>query len=200
MFVGMGGMIFELFVAAICVFVWKYTDPTSLVSKLAYNTMFIASVTTILFNANPLLRYDGYYILSDLLEIPNLRQKSTEYSMGLLKRHVFRIKSPIPLPPPGQRVWLLLYAISSSIYRVFVGVMIILVVSNQVPVLGILMALGGVVTWLVVPVGKVLNYLLLQQEMHRKRGRAIAFSVAVAGVIVVLIGLIKFPMRFEAAA
>src|SRR3954452_16356622 len=131
MFVGMGGMIFELFVAAVCAFVWKYTDPTSLVSKLAYNTMFIASVTTILFNANPLLRYDGYYILSDLLEIPNLRQKSMEYSMGLLKRHVFRIKSPIPLPPVGQRFWLFLYAISSGIYRVFVGIMIILVVSNQ---------------------------------------------------------------------
>lgn len=200
MFVGMGGMIFELFVAAICAFIWKYTDPTTLVSKLAYNTMFIASVTTLLFNANPLLRYDGYYILSDLLEIPNLRQKSMEYSMGLLKRHVFRIKSPIPLPPPGQRVWLFLYAVSSGIYRVFVGVMIILVVSNQVPVLGILMAMGGVITWLVVPVAKVLNYLLLQPELHRKRGRAIVFSAAVAAALVVLIGLIKFPMRFETSA
>ena len=196
--VGAGGMIFELFVAAVCAFIWTYTDPASLTSKLAYNTMFIASVTTILFNANPLLRYDGYYILSDWLEIPNLRQKSMDYSLGLIKRHVFRIKSPIPLPPPGQRVWLLVYAIASGIYRVFVGVMIILVVANQVPVLGVLMAIGGVITWLVVPVAKILNYLLLQPELHRKRGRAIAFSAAVAAVIVVLIGLIKFPVRFEA--
>ncbi|MDB5322752.1 MAG: peptidase family protein [Phycisphaerales bacterium] len=197
-FVGAGGMIFELFVAAICAFIWKYTDPTSIVSKLAYNTMFIASVTTILFNANPLLRYDGYYILSDLLEIPNLRQKSMEYSLGLIKRHVFRVKSAIPLPPPGQRIWLLLYAISSGIYRVFVGIMIILVVANQVPVLGVLMAIGGVITWLVVPVAKVLNYLLLQPELHRKRGRAIAFSAAVAAVIIVAIGVIRFPVHFEA--
>ena len=56
--------------------------------------MLVASVTTIIFNANPLLRYDGYYILSDYLEIPNLRQKSTEYALGLLKRHVFREKAP----------------------------------------------------------------------------------------------------------
>ncbi len=193
-FVGAGGMIFELFVAAICAFIWKYTDPTTLVSKLAYNAMFIASVTTILFNANPLLRYDGYYILSDLLEIPNLRQKSMEYSLGLIKRHVFRVKSAVPLPPPGQRIWLLLYSITSGIYRVFVGIMIILVVTNQVPVLGILMAIGGVVTWLVVPVAKVLNYLLLQPELHRKRGRAIAFSAAVAAVVIVLVGLIRFPV------
>src|SRR6185295_4158337 len=81
---------------------------------------------------------------------------------------------------------------------VFVGVMIILVVSNQVPVLGVLMALGGVITWLVVPVVKTLHYLLLDPELHRKRPRAIAFSLAVAGAVVILIGLIPFPMRFEA--
>ncbi len=195
--VGAGGMIFELFVAAICAFVWKYTAP-GLVHSLAYNTMLIASVSTVIFNANPLLRYDGYYMLSDLLEIPNLKQKSMEYSMGLIKRHVFRVKSPIPLPPPGQRFWLFLYAVTSGAYRVFVGVMIILVVSNQVPVLGILMALGGVVTWLVVPVVKVSNYILLDPELHRKRGRAVAFTVVVAGMIAVLIGVIKFPERFEA--
>src|SRR5258706_14261438 len=198
MFVEMREMIFELLVGGICACIWKYPDPTTLVRKLAYNPMFIASVTTLLFNSNPLLRYDGYYILSDLLEIPNLRQKSMEYSLGLLKRHVFRVKSAVPLPPPGQRIWLLLYSITSGIYRVFVGIMIILVVANQVPVLGILMAIGGVITWLVVPVAKVLNYLLLQPELHRKRGRAIAFSAVVAAIIIVLVGLIKFPVRFEA--
>jgi putative peptide zinc metalloprotease protein len=200
MFIGAGGMIFELFVAALCAFVWKYTDPTSLTSKLAYNTMLIASVSTVVFNANPLLRYDGYYILSDWLEIPNLRQKSMEYSLGLIKRHVFRVKSAIPLPPVGQRFWLFLYAITSGVYRVFVGVMIILVVANEVPVLGVLMALGGVITWLVVPIYKILNYLLLEPELHRKRTRAIAFSAAVAGLVVVVIGLIRFPVRFEAMA
>jgi hypothetical protein len=191
-------MIFELFVAAICAFIWAYTNPSTLTHQLAYNTMLIASVSTVIFNANPLLRYDGYYILSDWLEIPNLRQKSMEYTMGLIKRHVFRIKSPLPLPPVGQRFWLFIYAIASGIYRVFVGVMIILVVSNQVPVLGVLMALGGVITWLVVPVVKTLHYLLLDPELHRKRPRAIAFSLAVAGAIVILIGLIPFPMRYEA--
>ena len=100
------GMIVELFVAAaLCSIVWRNTNSTSypLVHQLAYNAMLIASVSTILFNANPLLRYDGYYILSDWLEIPNLRMKSTEYGMGLIKRHIFRLKSPTPLPPPGQR-------------------------------------------------------------------------------------------------
>src|SRR5438105_12883988 len=147
MFVGAGGMIVELFVAALCAFFWIATrDSGTVWTHLAYNAMLIASVTTVLFNANPLLRYDGYYMLSDFLEIPNLQQKSREYIFGLIKRHVFRIKPTQPLPPPGQRVLLFFYGIASSVYRVFVGILIILTVTWSIPVLGPLMALGGVIT------------------------------------------------------
>jgi len=198
-FVGAAGMIVELFFASICAFIWTTTNPANypLIKQLAYNAMFIASVSTIIFNANPLLRYDGYYILSDLLEIPNLRQKSTEYALGLIKRHVFRLKLPNPLPPPGQRVWLLLYAIASSIYRVFIGVMIVLVVTYKVPVLGVLMAAGGVITWLFVPLGQVVRYLLLDPELHRKRGRAFAFAGSVLAAAILLVGVIRFPIHVE---
>jgi putative peptide zinc metalloprotease protein len=91
MFVGAAGMIVELFVASILAFVWLNTNPNELINQLAYNAMLIASVSTIVFNANPLLRYDGYYMLSDFLEIPNLQRKSTEYILGLVKRHDFRV-------------------------------------------------------------------------------------------------------------
>src|SRR5690606_9644021 len=103
-------------------------------------------------------------------------------------RHIFRIKLPQPLPPAGQRVWLFLYAVLSTIYRVFIGIMIIIMVAWTVPILGILMALGGVVTWLVVPVFKLSKYLMLEPEMHRKRGRGIAFTAAVAAAVFVAIG------------
>src|SRR5205085_5501225 len=147
MAVGAAGMIFELFLAAILAFVWASTANHTLVHQLCFNAMLVASVTTVIFNANPLLRYDGYYMLSDFLEIPNLQQKSKEYALGIIKRHVFRIKSQQPLPPIVQRIWLFVYAILSTIYRVFVGIMIILMVTFQIPIIGILMALGGVATW-----------------------------------------------------
>src|SRR5258706_7562505 len=125
MFVEMREMIFELFVAAICAFIWKYTDPTTLVSKLAYNTMFIASVTTLLFNANPLLRYDGYYILADYLEIPNLAQRSNEYLGYLVNRYVFGVDGGVsPLSASGERGWFVFYAVGSFIYRMFMMVSI----------------------------------------------------------------------------
>ncbi len=196
MFVGAGGMIVEIFFAAIMAFVWVYTDHP-IIDPLAYNAMLIASVSTVLFNANPLLRYDGYYMLSDYLEIPNLQKKSTEYALGLIKRHVFRVKQQQPLPPALQRVWLFIYAILSTIYRVFIGILIIVMVAFKVPVLGILMALGGIVTWLVVPVVKLLNYLFLDPELHRKRGRAVAFTAAVAMGVIVLVGLVRFEVHFR---
>jgi putative peptide zinc metalloprotease protein len=200
MFVGAAGMIVEIFFAAICAFIWRNTNSSELINQLAYNAMLIASVSTVLFNANPLLRYDGYYMLSDYLEIPNLQQKSREYLMGLIKRHVFRIKSQQPLPPPYQRVQLFVYGLLSTVYRVFIGLLIIIMVTFKVPVLGVLMALGGVVTWIVTPVVKLFKYLTLEPELHRKRGRAWAFSGAVAAAIVLLIGIIPFPMSIHAEA
>lgn len=199
-FVGAAGMIVEIYVAAICAFIWLMTDDKSLPNQLAYNAMLVASVTTVIFNANPLLRYDGYYILSDYLEIPNMRQKAAEYTMGLVKRHVFRVKQQQPLPPIKQRVELFLYHVTSTIYRTFVGIVIILVVTWQIPVLGVLMALGGVVTWLIVPSTKLFKYLALEPELHRKRGRATAFCASVAAAVIVLVGIIPFWVYIEEQA
>ena len=74
--IGAAGMYIELLLATLATFVWWFTQPDSIVNLLALQVMFICSISTIVFNGNPLLRYDGYYILSDLLEIPNLRQRA----------------------------------------------------------------------------------------------------------------------------
>lgn len=196
--VGAGGMIFELFVAAIMAFVWLNTTPGTLVHQLAYNVMLIASVSTVIFNANPLLRYDGYYMLSDYLEIPNLRYRSGEYSLGLIKRHLFGVKQHQPLPPVRQRFWLLNYWIFSGLYRTWIGVMIILMVWNEVPVLGVLMALGGLITWLVVPVVKVFKYLTLEPELHRKRTRAWGWTLGAVAGATAFLWLVPWPTTLNA--
>ncbi len=200
-FVGAGGMIFELFVAAICAFIWVNTGP-GLINQLAYNTMLIASVSTILFNANPLLRYDGYYILSDYWEIPNLQRKSSEYTLGLIKRHIFRVKQQHPLPPVTQRVQLFVYAIASSLYRIFISLaiayMLFYTLPQELKIVGLLMGGGALIMFLCVPLFKSLKYLLTDPELHRKRARAWAFSGAVAAAVVMLIGVIHFPVNIRA--
>jgi putative peptide zinc metalloprotease protein len=69
--VAAAGVLFELAVAAMALIVWAHTAPGTL-NSLAYNVVFTASVSTLLFNLNPLLRFDGYHILVDLLDMPNL--------------------------------------------------------------------------------------------------------------------------------
>src|SRR5262245_20932918 len=74
--VGAAGMAVELFVAAIAFYLWLLIEPGPLRATL-FDLMLIASVSTLVFNGNPLLRYDAYYILADLIEIPNLAMRST---------------------------------------------------------------------------------------------------------------------------
>ena len=114
--VGAGGMIFELFVAAICAFFWLATkDSGGVLPLFLYNIMLIASFSTVVFNANPLLRYDGYYMLSDILEIPNLQHRSREYSLSLIKRFLFRVKWSQPLPQGfWTKFWMVFYFLTSG--------------------------------------------------------------------------------------
>jgi putative peptide zinc metalloprotease protein len=200
--VGAGGMVFEIFVAALAAFVWINTMQTAdpmgqWIHQMAYNIMLIASVSTVVFNANPLLRYDGYYMLSDYLEIPNLQHRSREYSLYLIKRHLFRVKWSQPLPPVNHRPWLLLYNYTSGPYRIFVGLAIMLMVLYQLPeqlkILGMILFLGSIITFFGIPLYKSLKYLLIEPELHRKRTLAWSYTLGFIGLIGLLVGYFNFP-------
>ena len=84
-------MAVELFVAAIAFYMWLLIEP-GLLRAILFNVMLIASVSTLLFNGNPLLRYDAYYILADLIEIPNLAARSTRYWGYLIERYILGVR------------------------------------------------------------------------------------------------------------
>jgi putative peptide zinc metalloprotease protein len=196
--VGAAGMIVELFVAALAAFVWAKTAPGTLHS-LAYNVMFIASVSTLIFNLNPLLRFDGYYILSDLLEIPNLAQRSSGQLRHLWERYVFGVRaSESPADTASESVWLVVYGITSGIYRVVVFAGVLLLVADRFLILGILMALICAVSWVTVPVGKFIYYLAASPRLGRVRLRATAISAALLAVLLVLLAVVPFPYHFRA--
>lgn len=118
--IGAAGMYIEVVIASAATFLWWFSEP-GMLNHLALNTMFIASVTTVLFNANPLLRYDGYYILADLTEIPNLRQKATQILSRKLGWWCLGIEPPEdPFLPERNQAFFILYTIASVIYRWFV--------------------------------------------------------------------------------
>lgn len=115
--IGAAGMCVEVVLAAVAIFVWWNTKP-GLVNHLCLNLFFVSTVTTVIFNANPLLRFDGYYMLADWLEIPNLRQKASR----MLQKAFAWTCLGIDLPddafmPRYGRGWFVLYAVASTVYR-----------------------------------------------------------------------------------
>jgi putative peptide zinc metalloprotease protein len=115
--IGAAGMYVEVVLASICTFIWWFTEP-GLLHYTCLNVMFVSSVTTILFNINPLLRYDGYYILADLSEIPNLRQKATQILNRKMGEWLLGIEpGEDPFLPQRRQVFFAAYSIASAVYR-----------------------------------------------------------------------------------
>jgi putative peptide zinc metalloprotease protein len=196
--VGAAGMIVELFVAALAVFVWVGTSP-GVVHSLAYNLIFIASVSTVLFNVNPLLRFDGYYLLSDWLEIPNLAQRANRQLRHLWEHYVYGVKkSESPASSRAEAGWLTTYGIASGIYRVFLFAAILLVLADRFLILGMLMAAVCAISWVVVPTGRFIRYLASSPQLDRVRPRAVGVTVGLAAVLILLLAVIPFPSHFRA--
>lgn len=193
--VGAAGMLVEVFLACGALFVWISAEPGA-VRLVAYNVMLIAGVTTVLFNANPLLRFDGYYILSDFLEIPNLRQRSCGYLGYLCERYAFgRREAELPVGTAGERVWFVAFAIGSFVYRMLVIVAILLFLGDQFFVLAVLFASMMSVMWIVVPVGKGLGFLFGNPRIRRVRARAVSIAVTIVALIAFAVLYLPAPLR-----
>ena len=196
--VGCAGMIVEIFIAAIAAFFWAHTGP-GIIHSLAYNIMFVASVSTVIFNINPLMRFDGYYILSDLLEIPNLNQRATMHLRHLAESNLFGVKnSESPAGTRRDAGWLTFFGITSGIYRVIVFASILLAVADRFLIIGIVMALICLISWGVVPVFRFIKYLAGSPRLDRVRSRAVGVTLGLAAVLVILLAVVPFPYSFHA--
>ena len=114
----LAGIYVELVIAAIATFVWWNTPTQPFINNLALSLMVVCSVSTVVFNANPLMRYDGYYVLADWLEIPNLRERSNRFLSNLVLEHCLGIEvQPEPYMDLWRRILFVVYAIVSYIYK-----------------------------------------------------------------------------------
>lgn len=171
MLVGGAGILIELFLAAVLLMVWLEVEP-GVLHALAYKGMLVAGVSTVLFNGNPLLRFDAYYVLSDFLEIPNLGPRSTAYVAYLCQRWLLGVEqAESPARGDGEAKWLFVYALASMIYRIFISIRIVLFVAGQFFFIGIILAAWSVALMVVMPVWKVGVYLIKDGYMQRKRMR-----------------------------
>jgi putative peptide zinc metalloprotease protein len=196
--VGSAGMIVEIFLAAIAAMVWANTGPGA-AHSIAHNIMFVASVSTLVFNLNPLLRFDGYYILSDLIEVPNLHQRSTQQLRHLFERYVFGVKrSESPALTNGGAFGYATFGLLSGAYRFVVFGGILLAIADEFLIIGLIMAVICLISWITVPIIRLIRYLASAPRLERVRKRAVLATVAIIAGVFVLLQLIPFPNHFRA--
>jgi putative peptide zinc metalloprotease protein len=188
--VGAAGIMIELLLAALAMIVWVNVEPGGL-RAFAYNVMLIGGVSTIFFNGNPLLRFDGYYVLADAIEIPNLAMRAKAYLTYLVERYAFGIRdAKSPATAPGEAIWFGVYGLAALAYRVMIVVAIILLIAGRFFIIGALIAVWAGITQFVVPVAKSLGGVVRGPRVAMRRRRAmtvVATALALAALIILLL-------------
>ncbi len=171
MMVAAAGIIVEAFIAAIAMWVWVNTEP-GMTRSVAFNTLLIAGVSTLLFNGNPLLRFDAYYVLSDALEIPNLGARSNRQVSYLCKRYLLGLTDePSSAYDPAESRWLIVYSVCSFIYRIFITFSIIMFVVSKLFIIGIILAILSIYNMFGKPIINIARYLVMDRTLRQKRAR-----------------------------
>lgn len=193
--VSAAGIVLELVLASLGLFVWLASED-GLVRQVALNVMLIGSISTLLFNGNPLLRYDAYYVLSDMLGSANLAPRSNRYIGYLIHRYCFGISNAVsPAQDSGERLWLFFYAILSFLYRVSILAVIVIFLSDSFFILGAALAVWAVVSQIVLPTGKLLKRTVGSPTVRQHGARAIVSISLFLTVPLMLIFYVPFPHR-----
>jgi len=192
--VSASGVATELFLAALALFVWLNVEP-GILSSLCYNVMLICGVSTLLFNGNPLLRFDGYYIFADFLEIPNLAQRSRQYLAYLFKRYVLRMEGVESRPAArGEKPWFVVYGLCSSLYKLLVVAGLILFIGGKFFIVGVLLALWAVVAMVVLPVVRFVRHLLESSSGPGQRRKLIFTAIVPLGCLLGVLLVVPVPL------
>ncbi len=190
--VAAAGMYVEALLAAVATFLWWFTEP-GLMNSLALDVMFVCSVSTLLFNGNPLLRYDGYYILSDLVEIPNLAEQSSTAMRRFLGRICLGLKTRAPHDDAHtSQLFLLAYSLASTLYRWMITVFLLwfcyrVLEPYHLEALAKALAVGVVAGMIFGPMSSAVRFVrtpTVRSNVHR--GRFFATLLVLVGILAAL--------------
>jgi putative peptide zinc metalloprotease protein len=191
--VSLAGVAAELALASIGLWLWLWLDD-GLPRDLAFLVCMIGGISTVAVNANPLLRFDGYFALCDLLGLPNLAGRSRVFWSELLLGHVLRWPISMPLrTAPGERAWLLAYAPLSIAYQAILAVAITAWLGSISTPIGL--AAGSLFAFMLIGrpllgVLRKLRYELLADRLRKPVQRRAAVA---AGVAILALGLVPVP-------
>lgn len=195
--VGIAGVVVEFFIASVALIIWANIADGAF-GRICFNVVITASVSTILFNLNPLLRFDGYHILCDLLETPNLQGRAQQLMRYWVEKYFFKLQAgPCPAETRGEAVGFTFYFISSWIYRFFLMMGILLFVSKKFLIVGAVLAIVFAFMWVILPFIKGLRYLFFSPKLMNMRARSIILSFAAISALMAFLTLVPFPNYFR---
>ena len=184
--INMAGIYFELMISIVAAFVWVFVS-NPMVSSIAHFALVISSITTIAFNVNPLMKYDGYFVLSDLIGIPNLKSRAA-FTVQNLSKHLF-FKLPMPrCDSPGLQSILIVYGIAASIYKISLTIGIALMISMQIWLVGMAIGTYYFLTSFGGMLKNLAKYLIWSKEIEDQRRLAYGYL----GLIAVFIPCVAF--------
>jgi putative peptide zinc metalloprotease protein len=191
--VGGAGIMVELAVASLALIFWLNAEP-GLARAFAFNLMMIGGISTLLFNGNPLLRFDGYFVFADLIEIPGLGQRANNYFWYLCQRYVLRIKdAENPVRAKGERKWLFFYSIFAFIYRIFIAFAIAAFIASKFFIVGILLAIWALGNTFIKPLWGGLKFLAVSPKIRHKRKPILIGAGASFAAFIGFFALIPLP-------
>ncbi len=194
------GMMAEAVIAALAMYVWLGAE-TGFVSAVAFNAMLIAGVSTFLFNGNPLLRFDAYFMLSDGVGVQNLAGRSQKWWAWMLHRFGFGLDGwENPARTGSETFWFVLYHPASYAYRVFLTLSIALFVAQEYRLIGLSLAAWSITTTLVYPVGQGLWHLMTSPRLAHARGRSYGVSALLVGLPLAALTMVPLPYGTVAPA
>ena len=191
------GMYFEFILASFAAFVWWFSEP-GWVNMLALNIVFVCSISTLLFNANPLLKFDGYYILSDLIEVPNLRTKASSVLRRLGSHVMLGIEStPDPFMPKRHRWLFATYSVLAVLYRWFITLSIFWFLYNLLEPYGLKVigqAIAMMALWGLIGMPLLQLYRFLSVPGRISAVKPVRFGITTAIVVAIIAGILLIPV------
>jgi len=193
MLVSAAGILVESSLAALGLLLFLAAQP-GIVQNIGFNLFLIGGISSLFFNGNPLLKYDGYYILADWIGIPNLYQRAAQYWQYLFRRYLFGLRNTVsPVSAPGEAPWFLFYCLLSLLYRLGILWFIITMVTNIFFYIGVVLAIWMISVQILWPLYKGLNYLLTNPALQKQRPRALLTSGILVTALVAVIGFQPLP-------
>ncbi len=197
--ISFAGIYVELVIAAISTFVWWYTPHLPVVNNIAMCLMVLCSVSTVVFNANPLMRFDGYYMMADWLEIPNLRDRSNRFLTNLFQEKCLGIEvPPEPYMAPGRKVLFVTYAVTSYVYRWVVTFSIIWFLSGflgpQLKILSQMLAVVSLASMFIWPAYRVIKNVRQRGRLPDMKTKRVYVTAAVAAAVIAVFVFVPLPI------